>query len=172
MLKKTMLAMALAATAATVMAADDKASASAVWTGFVPGVVTDSAITITGRDGGQILDGTLLVLEDGSFTSTPVRLEARDYDAVDGVGDLVTNASWTVDGIQVLYSGVGTLSDEDIESNVVVSFDGTDMVNRDPISTYTVRPVVDVQIRNKAAVVGVTPGTAVQAQVTVVATVI
>lgn len=174
MLKKTMLAMALAATAATVMAAPgpgDSASASAVWTGFVPGVIDSSSIIITGRDGGKILDGTLLVLEDGSFTSTPVRLESRVYKDPN-IGDVIDTVNWTVDGIQVLYNGVGTMSEEFLKNNVTVSFNGTDVVNRDPSSMFSDEGRVDVQIRNEGAVDGVIPGTAVQAQVTVVATVI
>ncbi|WP_454442856.1 hypothetical protein [Vibrio bathopelagicus] len=74
----------------------DSAEANVVWTGLVNSSVPSSNLKITGRSGGDIEQGVLIVDNNGTFTSSEVQLEAHDYEpGTDTIGPLQPSASWT-----------------------------------------------------------------------------
>ncbi|QPK03967.1 hypothetical protein [Vibrio kanaloae] len=95
-------ATALAMTSGSVYAADE-ALADAIWSGVIGGAVPSSNLIITGEAGGDIQRGSLYVNTDGTFTSSKVILEARDYTPADQtIGDRQPLATWTYVTSQVL----------------------------------------------------------------------
>ncbi|GLR03866.1 hypothetical protein GCM10007906_14530 [Vibrio hyugaensis] len=83
--------------------AADEALADAIWSGVVGGSVPSSNLIITGESGGDIQQGTLYVNQDGTFTSSNVVLEARDYNPeTQEVGLRQPEATWTYVTSQVL----------------------------------------------------------------------
>ncbi|AYO15021.1 hypothetical protein D0812_11585 [Vibrio owensii] len=97
-----MSATAMAMASATANAADE-AVADAVWSGVIGDSIPSSNLVITGLNSGEIQPGTLHVKTDGTFTSSQVTLEARDYDSeTQVVGDRQPDATWTYVSSQVL----------------------------------------------------------------------
>lgn len=81
----------------------DEASAEILWSGFIGSSVPSSNLIITGEGGGEIGTGTLFIEKDGTFNSTEVILEARDYDSVlETIGERQPNASWSYISAQVM----------------------------------------------------------------------
>ncbi|QWZ78084.1 hypothetical protein [Aeromonas sp. FDAARGOS 1419] len=155
-MKKSMLALALAFSASA-MAANP--TADIVWSGFVPGSVAGDELVITGLAGQDIRNGQLIVSTDGSFTSTPVTVEARDYDAGTSViGDMV-DANWTLSTAQVSYSGTSEVGTLVVEANDA-PWDIGSALNNEKTLNLTVK---------QATPVDVSAGGSVQAQVTIVA---
>ncbi len=118
MKKLTLIILVSAITAVPTFAASgDTSSGAAVFSGFVPGFVSNGEILVTGA-GGNVDSasyvGTLQVNADGTFATTkPVVLEAHAYDGTT-VGAL-TAANWTVSQINVLPASMA-----EIQSNIVV----------------------------------------------------
>ncbi|MFQ0976847.1 hypothetical protein JHL08_13010 [Vibrio campbellii] len=91
----------------------EQATADAIWTGVIGGSVPSSNLIITGEAGGDIKPGTLYVNSDGTFTSSDVVLEARDYTpavtlptpADEVIGDRQPAATWTYMNSQVMIGG-------------------------------------------------------------------
>lgn len=99
-------ATAFAMTSASVYAADDVATADAIWTGVIGNSVPSSNLIITGLGGGDIQTGELYVTSEGTFTSSEVVLEARDFDSENSTtGDRQPQANWTYVTSQVLVGG-------------------------------------------------------------------
>lgn len=95
-------ATAFAMTSGAVYAADE-ALADAIWSGVIGGSVPSSNLIITGEAGGDIQKGSLYVNTDGTFTSSNVVLEARDFTPEDQtIGDRQLGATWTYVTSQVL----------------------------------------------------------------------
>ena len=91
-------AAALAMTSGAAFAAglDDVASAQAIWAGTVGSSLPSSNLIITGVNGGLIEKGNLYIAADGTFTSSTLILEARDYNPETGLaGDKQPLASWS-----------------------------------------------------------------------------
>ncbi|CAH1528297.1 conserved exported hypothetical protein [Vibrio owensii] len=92
-MKKTMLSVAVltglfsfGASAADPAAGDiDTTSATLTWEAKVPTVVNGEWITITGQNGGALVDAGLTINPDGSFTSENVLVEVRYYDSATNV---------------------------------------------------------------------------------------
>ncbi|HIF9137619.1 TPA: hypothetical protein ACX6PJ_001577 [Photobacterium damselae] len=90
MKKLTLASLILAAMSTSVFAApvsgsSDTTSATLTWKADVPTVVPGQWVTFTGEGGGAIADGTLKIEPTGSFTSSAVKIELRDYNADTGV---------------------------------------------------------------------------------------
>lgn len=95
-------ATAFAMTSGSVYAADE-ALADAIWSGVIGDSVPSSNLIITGEAGGDIQQGSLYVNTDGTFTSSHVILEARDFTPEEQiVGDRQPAATWTYVTSQVL----------------------------------------------------------------------
>ncbi|WP_045464790.1 hypothetical protein [Vibrio hyugaensis] len=83
--------------------AADEATAEVLWSGLIGSSVPSSNLIITGEGGGDIGTGTLFIEEDGTFNSTEVILEARDYDsALETIGDRQPDATWSFISAQVM----------------------------------------------------------------------
>ncbi|CAH1520801.1 conserved exported hypothetical protein [Vibrio owensii] len=83
--------------------AADEALADAIWSGVIGDSIPSSNLIITGLNSGDIQSGTLYVKTDGTFTSSQVTLEARDYDPETQItGDRQPDATWTYVNSQVL----------------------------------------------------------------------
>ncbi|MGR5108512.1 hypothetical protein [Vibrio jasicida] len=88
-MKKTMLSVAVLTglfsfglSAAEPAAGDiDTTSATLTWEAKVPTVVSGEWVTITGQNGGALVDAGLKINPDGSFTSENVLVEVRYYDS-------------------------------------------------------------------------------------------
>ena len=101
-----MSATAFAMTSGSVYAADDVATADAIWSGVIGNSVPSSNLIITGLGGGDIQTGELFVTSEGTFTSSEVVLEARDFDSASSTtGDRQPLANWTYVTSQVLIGG-------------------------------------------------------------------
>ncbi|WP_303843333.1 hypothetical protein [Aeromonas sobria] len=154
-MKKSMLVLALAFSASA-MAANPVANI--VWSGFVPGSVAGDDLIITGLAGQAIENGQLIVATDGSFSSTAVTVEAHDYDAVTGAGELA-DANWTLSNAQVSYSGTSDVGTLVVSANATPwAIGGT--VNGESTLNLTVA---------QTEAVDVGAGGSVQAQITIVA---
>lgn len=95
-------ATAFAMTSGSVYAADE-ALADAIWSGVIGDSVPSSNLIITGEAGGDIQQGSLYVNTDGTFTSSNVILEARDFTPEEQIiGDRQPEATWTYVTSQVL----------------------------------------------------------------------
>ncbi|TKF73684.1 hypothetical protein FCV62_22100 [Vibrio kanaloae] len=105
MLKKTLVASALVLGFSSMANA---ATATAVWTGEVPGSSHDDKIIITGPGGSNSgFTGTLTAFEDGTFHSTEVIMESRENTGTvetPEVGELL-DANWTISAADVVYDG-------------------------------------------------------------------
>ncbi|MCK8083998.1 hypothetical protein [Vibrio sp. 1CM8B] len=104
------------ATAPTFAASGDTSVGSVVFSGFVPGFVSNGDIIITGAGGNTDLTaytGSLLINADGTFSSSPIVLETHSYTS-DTVGDL-TEANWTVSQVMIAPA---TMSE--VQPNIVV----------------------------------------------------
>ncbi|MGN7509486.1 hypothetical protein [Aeromonas salmonicida] len=155
-MKKSMLVLALAFSASA-MAANP--SANIVWSGFVPGSVAGDDLIITGLAGQAIENGQLIVATDGSFTSTAVVVEAREYTPVGTiVGDLAP-ANWTLSNAQVSYSGTSEVGEFAVNANAAPWAVG-DTVDNESTLNLTVA---------QTEAVDVGAGGSVQAQITIVA---
>lgn len=155
-MKKTMLVLALAFSASA-MAANP--TANIVWSGFVPGSVAGDDLIITGLAGQAIENGQLIVATDGSFTSTAVVVEAREYTPVGTiVGDLAS-ANWTLSNAQVSYSGTSEVGSFAVNANATPWAVG-DTVDSESTLNLTVA---------QTEAVDVGAGGSVQAQITIVA---
>ncbi|MGF1903075.1 hypothetical protein [Aliivibrio sifiae] len=93
--------------------ANTDATATIIWNGAIGETVPGSNLIITGEGGGDIASGTLYIEDDGTFTSSSVGLQARDYtpevegmggeDAI--VGDIQPDASWSYMSSTVMIDG-------------------------------------------------------------------
>ncbi|CAH6844745.1 conserved exported hypothetical protein [Vibrio chagasii] len=118
MKKLTLIALVSAVTAAPTFAATgDTSTGSAVFSGFVPGFVSNGEIIVTGDGGTQdtaAFTGTLQVNNDGTFATTkPIVLEAHDYTGGTIGADIPAN--WTVSQVNVLPAAMAEL-----QPNIVV----------------------------------------------------
>lgn len=144
----------------------ETASASLVWSGYVPGTEDGQRIKITGLNNGAIGSGTLIVANNGTFTSNQVVLESRRANALAGengwaIGDLV-NATWTLSSAQVNYGGVPAT-----DATVVVRNNGT-VWAQGQTGQITGTNNVNITVQQTTPIeVGV--NSTVQAQVTVLA---
>lgn len=109
-------ATAFAMTSGSVYASDE-ALADAIWTGVIGDSVPSSNLIITGEAGGDIQQGNLYMNADGTFTSSNVILEARDYTPAGGgiggtdpesIGDRQPEATWTFVSSQVRIGNQAT----------------------------------------------------------------
>ncbi len=104
----------------------DTSTGSAVFSGFVPGFVSNGDILVTGAGGSEdsaSFVGTLQVNADGTFETTkPVVLEAHDYTGA--VLGALTPANWTVSQVNVLPASMG-----EVQPNIVVgdNLSGTEL---------------------------------------------
>ncbi|PML99397.1 hypothetical protein BCT63_20645 [Vibrio kanaloae] len=105
MLKKTLVASALVLGFSSMANA---ATATAIWTGEVPGSSHDDKIIITGAGGSsEGFTGTLTAFEDGTFESSKVIMESHaNTGSVEEpvVGELL-DSNWTVSAADVGYDG-------------------------------------------------------------------
>ncbi|MGR5366454.1 hypothetical protein [Photobacterium damselae] len=97
----------------------DTTSATLEWNAKVPTVVAGKWITFTGEAKGTIAKGSLNIEPTGAFTSSPVKVELREYDAATGtVGEgLQTGVAGTLTGgtpkeINYVIEKVGFSSDD------------------------------------------------------------
>lgn len=164
---KALALVSMLALSGNVMA--DTASASVVWTGLVPGSEDGETIKITGLGGGSIATGTLFVANNGTFTSNSVVLESRRANsqaAGEGspgwqTGDLV-NANWTLQSVVLNYGSTPATG-----AAAVVKNNGTAWeVGSQQTATNNITLSID-----QTAEVETQVGEAVQAQVTVVASI-
>jgi len=141
-LKFIALATSISALSLGVNAAESNTAATAtiIWNGAIGATVPGSNLIITGIGGGDIASGTLFVEDDGTFTSSAVALQARDYTAeVEGgvggigaadaiVGDIQPDASWSYMGSTVMIDGQVTTDAEvivtDLLSNTALELGG------------------------------------------------
>ncbi|AWG86255.1 hypothetical protein [Vibrio parahaemolyticus] len=141
-------------------------SAVVVWTGKVPTVNAGDSLLITGLGGSQeALSGALAPNNDGTFISPSIILEARvnDGSATTPVVGALTDASWTVKGVDVAYGGSAQTDQE-----VAVQIDGTDVeVNGTAVAGKSSISLTVSQSKALTADVG---GKDVQAAVTLMAT--
>lgn len=160
-MKKLAGVIAAVAISATASAAVDP-TASVVWSGMVPGSTAGDTIMITGLAGGAIGSGTLLVANDGSFTSSTIILESHENtgtEAAPVVGD-ITLAKWTLSSALVNYTtSAATDAVLDVKSNGTTWAVGAELA-----SENTLR----LEVAQTAAL-DTTTGELVQVQVTVVA---
>lgn len=123
-------ATAFAMTSGSVYAADDVATADAIWSGIIGSSVPSSNLIITGLGGGDIETGQLFIDAEGKFTSSDVVLEARDFDSESAItGDRQPLANWTYVASQVLIDGQLTQ-----DAQVSVFNDGTELTVATPNS--------------------------------------
>ena len=116
-LKFIALAASISALSFTAYANTD-ATATIIWNGAIGETVPGSNLIITGEGGGDISSGTLYIEDNGTFTSSSVGLQARDYtpevegigeegiggeDAI--VGDIQPYASWSYMSSTVMIDG-------------------------------------------------------------------
>lgn len=93
--------------------ANTDATATIIWNGAIGETVPGSNLIITGESGGDIASGILYIEDDGTFTSSSVGLQARDYtpevegmggeDAI--VGEIQPDASWSYMSSTVMIDG-------------------------------------------------------------------
>lgn len=171
-LKKIVLASAaVIAMSAPAYAVDP--TASAVWTGLVSGSTAGDTMVITGLGGGAIGTGTITINQDGTFSSNnSIIMEARSNTgtlAVPVVGNLVTEATWTLASVNVLIPGVDTVE----ITNTTQVYDGSTVL---PVGgtvggTGTGKNTVDLSVANATAVtnLNLSTGSSAQVQVNMVA---
>ncbi|WP_261885603.1 hypothetical protein [Vibrio pomeroyi] len=99
-------ATAFAMTSGSVYAADDAAIANVIWSGDIGSSIPSSNLIITGLGGGDIETGKLYVDSKGTFSSSEVVLESRQFDPETAtVGDRQPGATWTYVTSQLLLDG-------------------------------------------------------------------
>lgn len=154
-----MSATAFAITSGSVYAADnyEAAIADAVWQGTIRNSVPGSNLIITGEAGGDIQRGVLYIEEDGTFTSSNVVLEARDYTPAGGgiggtdpedIGARQPDAEWTYVSSQVLIGNQVT-SEADIQV-----FDNETELEQNPSEPHT-GGYVQLNVKNTQAITDV-----------------
>ncbi|KAA8599359.1 hypothetical protein AB4082_13955 [Vibrio cyclitrophicus] len=152
-----MSATAFAMTSGSVYAADE-ALADAIWSGVIGGSVPSSNLIITGEAGGDIQQGSLYVNTDGTFTSSNVILEARDFTPEDQtVGDRQPEATWTYVTSQVL---MGSQVTQDVNVEV---YNDQQKLDQGSVGSATggyvqlnvknTNPVTDVAVEGEAQVI-------------------
>lgn len=156
-MKKTMLFLAMAVSTSA-MAANPVANV--VWSGFVPGSVAGDNLIITGLAGQSIENGQLIVATDGTFTSTAVTVEARDYTEATQLTGGLAQANWTLSNAQVSYSGAATPT-----ADLTVKANGTPWVIGEQVAA---EDTLSLTVAQSVAQTAITGG-AVQAQITIVA---
>lgn len=156
-MKKTILFLAMALSTSA-MAADPVANI--VWSGFVPGSTAGTNLIITGLAGQSIENGQLIVATDGTFTSTPVTVEAHDYIEATQITGALAAANWKLSNAQVSYSGGATPT-----ATLTVSANGTPWVVGAQVAAEQTLSLSVAQPVAQAAIAG----GAVQAQITIVA---
>ncbi|ELA9298409.1 hypothetical protein ACNPJX_000036 [Vibrio parahaemolyticus] len=142
-------------------------SAVVVWTGKVPTVNAGDSLLITGLGGSlEAQSGALAPNNDGTFISPSIILEAHVNDggtATTPTVGALTDASWTVKGVDVTYGGSAQTDQE-----VAVQIDGTDVeVNGTAVAGKSSISLTVSQSKALTADVG---GKNVQAAVTLMAT--
>ncbi|MEG3221088.1 hypothetical protein PD716_10630 [Vibrio gigantis] len=158
-------ATAFAMTSGSVYAADnyEAALADAVWQGTIGSSVPGTNLIITGEAGGDIQRGTLYIDQDGTFTSSNVILEARDYTPAGGgvggadpedIGARQPNAEWTYVSSQVLIGN-------QVTSDAAVSvYDDQTELTQDKnhtggyvqLNVKNLVPITDVPVEGEAQV--------------------
>lgn len=151
-------ATAFAMTSGSVHAADDVATADAIWSGVIGNSVPSSNLIITGLGGGDIQTGELFVTSEGTFTSSEVVLEARDFDSANSTtGDRQPLANWTYVTSQVLVGGQITQ-----DADVSVFNGGTELTAAQPnshqgayveLSVENTTPIQDISVEGTAQVI-------------------
>ncbi|MCE9785935.1 hypothetical protein [Shewanella algae] len=162
MLKKTLIASSLILGFSSIANA---ATATAVWTGEVPGSSPDTKIIITGKGGSlEALTGSVYANSDGTFTTGIIPMESHVYtgSAEDPVvGDLI-NVNWTISTKQVIYSG--RIVDG---ANLEVIINGATVGYDDEISN---EDIIETQLKQNAELpASEVAGTTVQAALTMIA---
>ncbi|CAK2849679.1 conserved exported hypothetical protein [Vibrio crassostreae] len=153
-----MSATALTMASGAVYAADDVATADAIWTGAIGNSVPSSNLIITGLGGGDIQTGELYVTSEGTFTSSEVVLEARDFDSTNTTtGDRQPLANWTYVTSQVLVGGQITQ-----DAQVSVFNGGTELTAAQPnsyqgsyveLSVANTTEIQDISVEGTAQVI-------------------
>lgn len=113
---------ALSFTSVSNAADTQEARATIIWNGLIGSTVPGTNLKITGAGGSDIADGTLYVKDDGTFTSSSVIIEARDYSVandVETIGDVQPDASWTFASSQVMMNGQMTADAEIIVKDII-----------------------------------------------------
>jgi len=170
-LKFIALATSISALSLGVNAAESNTAATAtiIWNGAIGTTVPGSNLIITGVGGGDIASGTLFVENDGTFTSSTVALQARDYTPetiVDDVttpaevGDVQPEASWSYMGSTVMIDGQVSTDAEvivtDLLSDTVLELGGqtgTELkAGMIELSISNVEEVTDVDVVGNAQV--------------------
>ncbi|HDX8356614.1 TPA: hypothetical protein RQN15_000329 [Aeromonas hydrophila] len=159
-MKKTVFALAALSISASAMAVTNP-TANVVWSGFVPGSVAGENLIITGLAGQAIQNGQLIVATDGTFTSTAVTLEARNYDEATQVTGELADATWTLSNAQVSYSSGASTA-----AKLVVSESGTAWQVGTELADA--KKTLNLTVAQEQALPA-TAGGSVQAQVTLVA---
>ncbi|MBY7732124.1 hypothetical protein JHW46_17425 [Vibrio splendidus] len=139
-------ATAFAMTSGSVYAADDVATADAIWSGVIGNSVPSSNLIITGLGGGDIQTGELYIKSDGTFTSSELILESRQFDSdTSETGNRQPGATWTYLTSQVLIGG--QISDE---AQVKVFNDGEELTQTTP--TVVEESYVNLTVKNEIEV--------------------
>ncbi|MFM2642171.1 hypothetical protein AAFX33_13520 [Vibrio chagasii] len=152
-------AAAFAMTSGAVYAADsyEPAIADAVWQGTIGDSIPGSNLIITGELGGDIQRGVLYIEQDGTFTSSNVILEARDYTPAGGgiggtdsedIGERQPNAEWTYVSSQVLIGNQITSVAE------IQVFDNETELVQNPTTPHT-GGYVQLNVKNTKAITDV-----------------
>ncbi|KAB1182438.1 hypothetical protein [Photobacterium damselae] len=168
-MKKTMTTLAIAglcAMSAGAFAASNP-QANVQWFGTVPGVIPGSDLTITGANGQEILDGVLMIENNGSFVSQDkVTLEAHAYtpEDVDAgtpavIGDLV-DAKWSLENVSVIPGSYNS-------DNIKVSFNNQEVAVNSELPTA--EDVVYLTVKHDSENTDVTPGEQVRVTTTIMA---
>lgn len=150
---------AIAMTSGSVYAADNNeaAIADAIWQGTIGNSIPGSNLIITGEAGGDIQRGILYVNGDGTFESSNVILEARDYTPAGGgtdgtdpedIGARQPDAEWTYVSSQVLIGNQVTS-----EANVQVFDDQTEL-EKNPSTPHT-GGYVQLNVKNATVITDV-----------------
>ena len=126
----------------------EDSSAQLHWTGKVPGAFNGKDIGLTGQGGGEIADGQLKILEDGSFTTpVPVVVEARamtDKGEVDKGQFYNGTINWTIQSLSVDH-------DAYLTTDLSVTINGTDVTvgAADPLQTESMHSL-SISVQSQA----------------------
>lgn len=161
------LALASLAVAAFGTAQANTGSAVVNWTGLMPGSNADGLV-ITGVAGSlDIPNGTITAEEDGTFTSSSVILESHlnDGDATTPVVGALTAATWSVSSKTLAYGGT---FDPTLGANIEVIADGVAVADEADLVAGQAE-TISLAVQSTTPTDVATPGDAVQATLTVVA---
>ncbi len=116
------------------------ASAALHWEGYVDGYILGTEIAITGESGGAIVDGVLDVAEDGTFiTTSPISVEARDYDGTD-IGDMFSGGvDWTLTNSNISHGSY-------VRTDLVFDLNGSPLSGSVPVSTAIGNHAVNISV--------------------------